>query len=544
MPLAALRRPLLLVPFALLAAGSASAQSRQPPPERVAREVSSAALQAHLGFLADDALEGRRTGTHGAAVAARYIAAQFQRLGLQPAGDSGTYFHRIPLVVRRPDPILRASGEAAGALRWLDDYVLVPRLADSVADVSGEVVFAGYGIVAPNRGWDDYKQTDVRGKVVLVLPGDPDSTIFDRRMGRPWSSVREKVEVAARRGAAGLLVLHGAGAPPWDAVRALGDERLGLVYDDGLAYWGWIRDSAAAPLVAAGGRSLPELAAAAAWRDFTPVTLPFRLDATLRATVSPVSAVNVLAKLPGRGPHAGESVLLGAHYDHEGIGPPEDGDSIYNGAEDNASGTAAVLGAAEAFARSGVRPERTVVFAAFVAEEEGLLGSEALVLAPPEAMGRVVGMVNGDYLNLYGRTRDIGTVGNELSSLGATLEVAARAESLTVRVDPDDVRRARFFRSDNYPFARAGIPAVRIVNGVDYVGRPPEWGREQRERYWTERYHQPDDELAEWMSVDGLVQQARVAARILMRLADAPAAPAWAASADFAPASPREEASR
>ncbi len=527
------RRLWFAAPILCCTALAAKGQTRPAATPNPASGVSARALQAHLGFLADDALEGRSTGSRGAAVAAHYIAAQFRRLGLAPAGDSGSYFHPIPLALRRVDPRLQASGEGAGELRWLDDYVLVPRLADSASTVAAEVVFAGYGIVSPSRTWDDYKTADVRGKIVLVLPGDPDSTIFDRRMGRPWNSVREKVEVAVRRGAAGLLVIQRPESPAWEAIKTLGEERLGLVYQDGLAYWGWVRDTAAARLVAPGGRSLADLVADAGQREFTPVTLPLRLDASLRVSSRPVPAVNVLARLPGRGPRAGESVVLGAHYDHEGIGRPENGDSVYNGAEDNASGTAAMLAAAEAIARSGARPGRSIVFAAFIAEEEGLLGSEALVLAPPSAVGRVVGMVNGDYLNLYGRTRDIGTLGNELSTLGEALAGAAKAEGLAVRMDPDDVARMRFFRSDNYPFARAGIPAVRIVNGVDYAGRPPEWGREQRERYWNDRYHQPDDQLADWMSVDGLAQQARVAVRMLLALANAARPPAWLAGVDF-----------
>jgi hypothetical protein len=522
--------PLLLVCTTLAAQG----QARPSAGARAAGGVSARALQAHVGFLADDALEGRTTGSRGAAVAAQYIAAQFRRLGLAPAGDSGSYFHALPLASRRVEPTLHASGEGAGELRWLDDYVLVPRLADSVNAVAGDVVFVGHGIVSPSRNWDDYKGADVRGKIVLVLQGDPDSTVFDRRMGRPWNAVREKVEVAVRRGAAGLLVIRRPEPAAWEAIRSLGQERLGLIYQDGLAYWGWVRDSAAARLVASSGRSLEELAADASRREFTPVPLPIRLDATLRASSRPVPAVNVLAKLPGRGPRGGESLVVGAHYDHEGIGRPENGDSIYNGAEDNASGTAAMLGAAEGIARSGARPSRTIVFAAFTGEEEGLLGSEALVLAPPAAVGKVVGMVNADYLNLYGRTRDIGTLGSDLSTLGEALAGAARAESLTVRVDPDDIARSRFFRSDNYPFARAGIPAIRIVNGVDYVGRPAEWGREQRERYRNERYHQPDDQLADWMSVEGLAQQARVVARMLLALAEGPRRPAWQPTSDFA----------
>jgi hypothetical protein len=524
----------------VLACSSLLAQASPGPRPRPSPEVSTQALLAHVGFLADDALEGRRTGSRGAAVAAHYIAAQFRRLGLEPAGDSGTYFHALPLVTRRVDSRLQASGEGAGAeLGWMEDYVLVPRLADSVSAVGGDVVFAGYGIVAPSRGWDDYKDADVRGKIVLVLPGDPDSTIFDRRMGRPWSSVREKVDVAIRYGALGLLVLQRPESPAWEAIRALGDERLGLVYQDGLAYWGWVRDSAAARLVASSGRSLSDLAADAARREFKPVPLPLKLDATIRTTSRQVPGVNVLARLPGRGARAAESIVLGAHYDHEGVGRPENGDSIYNGAEDNASGTAAMLGAAEAIASSRARPARTLVFAGFIAEERGLLGSEALVLAPPPTVGRVVAMVNADYLNLYGATRDIGTVGNELSTLGDVLAQAARAEKLTVRVDPDDIGRSRFFRSDNYPFARAGIPSIRIVNGVDFIGRPPEWGKEQRELYWNERYHQPDDQLADWMSVDGLAQQARVMARMLLVLADGARLPAWSAKSDFRTASGR-----
>ncbi len=533
------------LPFAvpLLFCTALGAQSRPGPSvaARAADGISPRALQAHLGFLADDALEGRTTGSRGAMVAAHYIAAQFRRLGLEPAGDSGSYFHALPLAARRPEPRLQASGEGAGGLRWLDDFVLVPRLADSVKAVAGDVVFAGHGIVSRARNWDDYKGADVRGKIVLVLPGDPDSTVFDRRAGRPWNSVREKVEVAVGRGAAGLLVIQRPESAPWDAIRTLGEERLSLIYQDGLAYWGWLRDSTAARLLGSSGRSLDELVADARRREFAPVPLPIRLDAALGVTSRPVPAVNVLARLPGRGPRAGEAVVFGAHYDHEGIGRPENGDSIYNGAEDNASGTAALLATAEGIARSGARPARTIVFAAFTAEEEGLLGSEALVLATPAPVGTVVGMVNADYLNLYGRTRDIGTVGNELSTLGDALAAAARAESVSVRSDPDDVARSRFFRSDNYPFARAGIPAIRIVNGVDYLGRPPEWGREQRDRYWTERYHQPDDQLADWMSVEGLVQQARVVARMLLALADAPRPPAWKAGSDFAEAATSDE---
>jgi len=503
----------------------------EPAPISIATRV----LRAHVAFLADDALEGRATGSHGDLVAMKYVAAQFRRLGLEPAGDSGSYLQRVPLLGRTPSPSLRIAGESA-ALRAPDDYVLVSNADDSVSVARGEVVFAGYGIVAPNRGWDDYAGADVAGKIVMVLPGDPDSTRFDRRTGRPWSSVREKWDEAARRGATALLVADaGPRAIPWEAVQPLMAERIALARQAGaVTLWGWLRDSAAARLAARGGHDLARLAQRAAAPGFRAVPLGVALEAEVRSALRPIETWNVVARLPGRGARRAEALVVGAHHDHIGIGEPENGDSIYNGAEDNASGTAAVLGAAEAIARSGARPERSILFVAFAAEELGLLGSDWFAAHPPPGT-RLVGAVALDVQNLYGATRDIGTVGVAQSSLGALLRAAARSEGLRTQEDPDDLRRGRFFRSDNYSFARAGVPSLRIVNGTDFVGRPPGWGAEMRERYWQERYHRPSDQLADWMSFDGLAQQVRVLSRTLLAAADAPAAPTWAAGSDFLP---------
>lgn len=508
-----------------------------PPPSLAVRpEV----VRAHIAFLADDALEGRGTGAHGGLVAAKYIAAQFARLGLIPGGDGGSYLQSVPLLGRTPSPALRVAGDSA-PLRYPDDYVLVPTGDDTLTRVAGEVVFAGYGIWSPNRGWDDYKDADLRGKIVLVLAGDPDSTLFDRVTGRPWLAVREKADEAARRGAAAVLVVPTpAAGVPWNAVLGLTLERVSLAGRPGtVAFWGWLREPAAARLARRGGRDLDRLAAEARSRDFRPVPLGVRLEAEIRTAIRRIETWNVVARLPGSGPRAGEAVLGGAHYDHLGIGPPVSGDSIYNGAEDNASGTAGVLAAAEALVRSGVRPARSIVFVAFGAEEIGLMGSDAFVLQPPAGTPRIVGAVAVDVLNLYGATRDVGTVGVEQSSLGRTVRAAAAAEGLRVNEDPDDLRRGRFFRSDNYSFARAGIPSIRLVNGVDYVGRPAGWGREQREKYWTERYHRPGDELEPWMSMAGLVQQVRVLARTLLLAANDPRPPAWAPGSDFEPVAER-----
>jgi hypothetical protein len=507
-----------------------------PQGKPAADQASPAALRAHVRFLSDDALEGRGTGTRGGLIAAKYIAAQLERLGLEPAGDSGSYFQKITLLGRTPSPTLRVVAGDTTTLRYPDDYVLVPTTDDSLTRVTGGLVFAGHGVVAPNRGWDDYKRADVRGKIVLLLPGDPDSTRFDRLTGRPWTAVREKADEAARRGAAGVLVVHSAEevGVPWSGILALTHERIGLPGRPGMvSYWGWITDRAAAALAAAAGQDLARLKEQARSRGFQPVPLGLALDAEIRTAIRRIETQNVVGRLPGTGPHAGEAVVAGAHYDHLGIGEPVNGDSIYNGAEDNASGTAAVLGAAEALAAGGARPGRSIVFAAFAAEELGLLGSEWLVAHPPAGAARLVGAIAMDVLNLYGPTRDIGTVGAAQSSLGRVIRHAAAAERMSTNEDPDDLRRGRFFRSDNYSFARAGIPTIRLVNGVDFVGRPPGWGREQREAYWNERYHRPNDELAGWMSTDGLAQQVRVLARALLAVANDPRPPTWAPGSDF-----------
>ncbi len=499
---------------------------------RAAARVSPAAIESYIRFLSDDALEGRGTGSRGGRVAADFIAAQFRRVGLEPAGDSGTYFQSVGLLGRTPSPSVTVDGIP---LRYPEDYVVAPVADDTLIRVAGDVVFAGYGIVSPARGWDDYKGADVRGKIVVVLPGDPDSTLFDHFTGRPWIAVREKADVAARLGAAALLVVQseGRGGVPWRVVQAFTRERVSLAAPDpSVAFWGWLSDSATAALVARGGRDLERLRAAAARRDFEPQPLDLRLDAEIRVAVRRIPTVNVVAELPGGGPHAGEAIVVGAHYDHLGIGPPVNGDSIYNGAEDNASGVAAVLSAGEAIAGSGARPARSLVFTAFAAEELGLMGSDWLVRHPPAGL-RLVGGFAMDVLNLYGKTRDIGTVGVKQSSLGALVRQAAAAEGMRINEDPDDLMRGRFFRSDNYSFARQDIPAMRIVNGVDFVGRPPDWGREQREKYWDERYHRPNDELAPWMSMDGIAQQVRVLVRAVLAAADAPAGPTWAAGSEF-----------
>ena len=271
----------------------------------------------------------------------------------------------------------------------------------------------------------------------------------------------------------------------------------------------------------------------AATRQFRAVPLGVRMDATVHSGIERSATNNVLGRLPGHGSLAREAVLIGGHYDHFGIAAPVDGDSIYNGAEDNASGTAAVLAAAEAFTRSGVRTGRSIVFIGFTAEESGLLGSQALVARPTIPLSRIAAILNLDVMNLNGRTRDVSAVGLDQSSLGAVFTRAAAAEGLKVSTNHDALVRGSYFRSDHFPFARAGVPGTSIENGKEYVGKPADYGQQMEREYTAKRYHQPSDEVLPSFSYDGAVQQLRVIVRTAVAVADAPAQPVWNVTSEF-----------
>jgi peptidase M28-like protein len=520
----------------LLLAGAGSSLPGQTPGDRVARAVSEQAIRAHVEFLADDALEGRAPATRGGELAARYIAAQFQRLGLKPAGDSGSFLQRVPLVSRTATGMgLELSGDTA-SFRPITDYVLWSEGADTMSEVVDSPVFVGFGIVAPVYRWDDYKGAPVRGRLVIALAGDPDSTIFDRHTGMPYGGWRYKVDEAMRHGAAGILLIHTTRFTPfpWGNTSGFARELTAIQKPaSSVRIEGWLSEAAAQRILSGQPRNLDSLITRAAHREFRSVPLNVHLELRVATRIRRWETQNVVALLPGQGPLAKQAVLIGAHYDHLGIREPVDGDSIYNGAEDNASGTACVLAAAEAFRWSGTTSNRSIYFVAFGAEERGLLGSQGFV-ARQQARS-VVGMVNMDVMNLWGRSRDIGTVAPDHSSLGAALRRAARAESLTVGIDPDDVRRGRLFRSDNFSFMQAGIPAIRLLSGLDYEGRPPEWGREQKEAMWETRYHTPSDDVKLWYTMDGTAQQVRVLVRMTLDLANAPNQPRWAPDSPFNP---------
>jgi Zn-dependent M28 family amino/carboxypeptidase len=424
-------------------------------------------------------------------------------------------------------------------LRYRSQFVAWAERPEANIVADGDVVFVGYGIAAPEWRWDDYKDQPVQGKVLLMLVNDPglrDSTIFGGRALTYYGRWTYKIEEAARRGAAGLIMIHTTESAtyPWDVVRNSwsGEQfTLDTPKDPSVAFAGWVTESVARTALRDAGLDLDTLMRAAVRRNFVPIPTGLHASVQVASTVRRVHSENVVARLTGAdGRLRDETVLFTAHYDHNGIGPAVDGDSIYNGAEDNASGVAAMLGAAQALVRAP-RPKRSVTFIATTAEESGLLGAEAYVRKPLTSLRRTAAVLNLDVMNVRGRTSDIAALGADRSSLGPLFHDAARAESLHVAVEPD--LRGSFFRSDHFPFARAGVPALSLENGHDFVGRPAGWGQVQDSIWNAGRYHQPSDEYSPDFDLAGMAQQVRVAVRVALAVANAPALPTWLKSSEF-----------
>jgi len=364
-----------------------------------------------------------------------------------------------------------------------------------------------------------------------------DPKMFGGRAMTYYGRWTYKIEEARRHGAAGILIVHTTESAtyPWTTVQSswTGPQVRIEEPSTSLLVAGWLSNQAAARLFEASGQNLSDLMDRAATKQFRAVPLKGRLDASIRSKISRSETSNVLGRWPGQGSLAKEAVLIGGHYDHFGIGSPVNGDSIYNGAEDNASGTAAVITAAEAFAKSGVRTGRSIVFVAFTAEESGLLGSQALVAKPTIPMKQIAAILNLDVMNLYGRTRDVSALGLDQSSLGSVFTRAAAAEGLQVTTNEDGLIRGAYFRSDHFPFARAGVPGTSFENGSKYVGQPADYGKEKSSEYTEKRYHQPSDELLPWFSYGGAVQQLRVIVRTAVAVANAAQQPMWNKTSEF-----------
>jgi len=519
--------------------------------DAAALRITEAALAAPVRFLAADLLEGRAPGSRGDELARAYLASGLEALGFSPGAADGTFQQRFEMVgikTRAPARWTFSGGSAAVELAWWDDYIAETGLQEARAGVrDAELVFVGYGIQAPEHDWDDFKGADLAGKVLVMLNNDPDwdDALFAGRTRLYYGRWTYKYESAARAGAAGAIVVHTTPSAgyPWKVVQTSWSGEKFELPDAGeprLRVRAWATEAATRRLLAAAGFDLDRLAQQARSRDFRPMALGVRTTLELEAAFHRVETANVLGLLPGSDPRlAREAVVYSAHHDHLGIGQEDGrGDSIYNGAVDNATGCAQLLGVASAFAALPERPRRSVLVAFVAAEEQGLLGSRYYTEHPTFPPGRIAAMINLDAGNVFGRTRDVTYVGYGRSTLDRIVDAAAARQGRVVIGDsmPD---RGFFYRSDQFNFARIGVPTLYLDGGRDFVGHDADWGRRMQERYEATCYHQPCDELSPDWDLAGLVEDARLAFTCGLAVAQQDGLPAWNPGDEFAGARSR-----
>ena len=514
-------------------------------------------LRGHIKFLSDDQLEGRGTGAPGGELAAKYIAAQLEAMGLKGGGRDGSFFQPVSLVGVKADPattLTISAGSKSETFKFAEEFVAFTGAQAPEVDVNAELVFVGYGIDAPEQRWSDYKgdAKDYRGKILVIMVNDPPATtaepnLFGGRALTYYGRWTYKYEEAARRGAAGVILLHTdeSAGYPWSVVRTSnGSWRFDIARGEGdstpyLKLRSWMTNDSARRMMQLAGQNLDELRRQAASRDFQPVRLNLTASINIKSELKRVKAPNVVGILQGRDPKLrDEYVIYSAHWDHLGIGEPnKKGDRIYNGAVDNASGVASVLGIAQALTKlpANEKPRRSILFLFPTAEEQGLFGAEWYSRHPVVPLKKTAANVNLDSMNILGQTRDFVPLGAERSTLRSVVETVARERGLTVSPDQRP-EQGSFYRSDHFPLAKAGVPAISLKEGQDFVGRPKGWGQEQFRAYNTANYHQPSDEYSDSWNLKGMIQSAEIALSIGRRIADAPEMPRFNPDDEFAKA--------
>jgi Zn-dependent M28 family amino/carboxypeptidase len=516
-----------------------------PAVDQVVRSVTAEKLRPHIAVLAHDSLEGRGPASAGDRKATAYIVSQFKKFGLLPAGEKKSYIQNVPMVGVTVDPattLTLTKGSAAVTLDYSTDFVATTGTYEPVITIKdAELVFVGYGIVAPEQQWDDYKDADVKGKIIVMMNNDPssDDPNFFAGKGRTYyGRWTYKYEIAAEKGALGAIVIHTTPSAGYryEVIRNSWSREMFDLEEkhsgNRLQLKAWTTEAATRKYVAAAGFSFDSLTALAESRTFRPVPLGMTLRSVIRSEVKRIQTNNIIGKVEGSDPSLkAQHVIFTAHYDHFGIGRPIDGDSIYNGALDNASGTALMLTLAEAFASSKQRPARSLLFAAVAAEEQGLLGSKYYANNPTVPASSIAANINTDVINVIGRTSDISWQGSDRSSLGNDLAVVAKQFGLKVLPDlaPE---QGGFFRSDHFSFAKVGIPAMSMGGGNTFVGVDTAFVRMMRER-GGKNYHQPGDEIAADWNYDGALQQAELVIRVGWRIADIVEMPYWNSDSEF-----------
>lgn len=535
----------MLLAIALLPLATQAGELLTPDEKRAARTISAEYMRGHIRFLASDLLEGRGPATRGDALTQAYLQAQMEALGLTPGAPDGSWLQRFDIVgidSRMPDTVKFTGPKDSLKLKSFEEFIGASGVQAPRARLEdAELVFVGHGIQAPEYQWDDYKGVNVKGKVLLMMNNDPedDPALFAGKTRLYYGRWDYKYKQAAGVGAAGAIIIHtdASAAYQWKVVQSswTGEQfELPAGAEPRVQMTGWATEDASRRIARLGGHDLDQLRAAAQKRDFRPVSLNVRVTLDINNEITRKQTANVIGRLPGSDSKlVDEAVIYTAHHDHLGIvETAPTGDKIHNGALDNASGVAAMLAIARAATALPRSPPRTLYFAAVAAEEQGLLGSEFLAAHPPAPAGRIAANINMDGMNIWGRTRDISAIGLGKSSLDQWVKKLAAAQNRQVLPDqfPD---KGAYYRSDQFNFARIGVPAIYLDAGTDYVAKPADWGKKTQQEYEDRHYHQPSDELREDWDYSGAIDDARLLFYLGVKIANDPALPGWNPGDEF-----------
>jgi len=543
----------VLVPVALLSACGGEAAA---PVDDAALAPAYAAITAddimrHTQVLAHDSLEGRAPATAGEDKTVRYLEEQFKAIGLVGGMPDGSFVQNVTLLRSVPHP--EASfhvGSRVIPLSHPADYYMVTRREQALVEADAELVFVGYGVVAPEYGWDDYKDVDVKGKVLVMLVNDPaipdpndasklDTSMFKGSAMTYYGRWTYKYEIASAKGAAGAIIIHETGPAgyPFAALSSLARENLDIKTPDGnmsrTGFEAWLTQPKAEELLTAAGQDFATLKAAALRKDFKPVALGARAHVRLASDLSTVQSRNVVAMLPGSdAQRKNEYVIYSAHWDHMGRDTTLSGDQIFNGALDNASGTAQMLSIARGFAALPTKPARSIMFVALTAEEKGLLGARYFATQPPVPLSQVLANINMDGVNQWGPTSDMVVIGFGNSTLDDVLADVLKPAGRTIGPD-EEPEKGYFYRSDHFEFAKQGVPALYTEAGSHFIGKDSTFGAQKRDEYTSKDYHQVSDEVKPDWDLSGAVEDTRALLAVGYRVANSDTWPTWKPGTEF-----------
>ncbi len=533
----------------------AQSQSASSPPSAVSfPKIEPQPIIDRIKVLASDEFEGRAPGTKGEDLTVKYLVEESKKLGLQPGNPDGTYVQKVPMVGitgAEGKPLVVTKGTQKRTFKWANEVVpWTRRVADTSSIENSDLIFVGYGVEAPEYNWDDFKGVDVKGKTIVVLVNDPavpdpsdpsklDPKVFRGNAMTYYGRWTYKYDKGAEKGAAGVLIVHETGPAgyPYDVVKGFLGERFSLVAADKnmnkAAIEGWLSLDAAKALFTMAGQNFDELKKKAITREFQPVPLGLRASLAVKNTMRTIDSQNVVAKLEGSDPRMrDEYVIYSAHWDHLGISAPVNGDKVYNGALDNASGVAQMLEIARAFTQVQPKPKRSVLFLFVTAEEQGLLGSQHYAENPLYPIEKTVANINIDGVNQWGRTKDITVVGLGASDLDDVLREVTQSQGRTLTPDPEP-EKGFYYRSDHFNFAKVGVPALYTDTGEQFEGKDAAFSKKKRDEYTANDYHKPSDVIKPDWDLSGAAQDAETLLQVGYRVATADKLPEWKPGNEF-----------